>query len=162
MKKILTTEEAVKLAEKLRGQHKRIVLVGGCFDILHIGHIAFLENAKKQGDFLFVLLEHDESVRALKGSDRPINTQDNRAHVLSALRTVDTVIPLPKKLDDISYDRLTQQIKPAIIAITKHDPFKKQKQRQAEKTGAKVIEVIAPLADTSTSKLAQLLAERLY
>lgn len=161
MNKILKIGQAIILARMLRQQKKKIVLVGGCFDILHVGHVSFLENAKKQGDILFVLLEHDASVRTLKGSDRPINTQENRARVLSTLLMVDVIVLLPKKMDDASYDSLTQQIKPAIIAITKHDQFKEHKERQAKKIGAKVAEVINLIADTSTSKLARLLSERL-
>ena len=64
----------------------KIVLVGGCFDILHLGHVVFLEKAKKEGDVLVVLLESDEKVRFLKGKGRPVHTQSERAEILSALK----------------------------------------------------------------------------
>jgi len=76
----------------LKAQKKSIVFTNGCFDILHIGHIHYLEAAKSLGDVLIVGLNTDKSVSDLKGPDRPINQQDDRANVLSALRAVDVVV----------------------------------------------------------------------
>lgn len=70
---------------------RRVVLANGCFDILHVGHVRYLEDAKAQGDFLVVALNTDESVRALKGDERPVVTLRERAEVLRALRCVDMV-----------------------------------------------------------------------
>ncbi len=71
------------------------VLVGGCFDLLHFGHIKFLEEAKKSGDYLVVALESDENVRRTKGETRPIHTQEQRKAMLESLTCVDEVIMLP-------------------------------------------------------------------
>ena len=68
---------------------KNIVLVGGCFDIVHLGHLIFLEKAKAKGDILIVLLESDENIRKNKGQNRPINNQEDRALFLSKLKMVD-------------------------------------------------------------------------
>lgn len=76
----------------LKAQKKSIVFTNGCFDILHIGHIHYLEAAKSLGDVLIIGLNTDKSVSDLKGPDRPINQQDDRANVLSALRAVDVVV----------------------------------------------------------------------
>jgi rfaE bifunctional protein nucleotidyltransferase chain/domain len=73
---------------------RRIVLTGGCFDILHIGHVRFLSEAKRMGDYLVVLLESDKKVKDLKGKKRPVFIQEERAEMLSALGSVDLVVLL--------------------------------------------------------------------
>ncbi len=92
-KKILKRSDAAELGRALRSQHKIIVFTNGCFDIIHRGHVEYLEFAKSQGDVLIVGLNTDESVRRLKGQGRPINSWIDRAYVLAALRSVDYVIP---------------------------------------------------------------------
>jgi len=77
-------------------KHK-IVATNGCFDILHAGHVAYLEAAKEQGDLLIVGLNDDESVRELKGPDRPINCLEDRARVLASVRYVDLVVIFHEK-----------------------------------------------------------------
>src|SRR3989338_6184443 len=77
------------------------ILVGGCFDLLHFGHINFLKDAKKYGDYLIVALESDENVRRMKGDNRPIHTQVQRKQMLKALEYVDEVRMLqPMKTDE--------------------------------------------------------------
>jgi D-beta-D-heptose 7-phosphate kinase / D-beta-D-heptose 1-phosphate adenosyltransferase len=88
--------DAGRLAARLDGQRRqgrRIVFTNGCFDILHAGHVAYLNRAKALGDLLVVGLNTDESVRGLKGAERPINPLDDRAHVLAALSCVDYIVP---------------------------------------------------------------------
>lgn len=75
----------------LRAEGKQIVFTNGCFDILHRGHVEYLSAARQLGDVLIVGLNSDASVRRLKGPERPINPQDDRATVLDALRAVDVV-----------------------------------------------------------------------
>jgi rfaE bifunctional protein nucleotidyltransferase chain/domain len=75
----------------LRKSGKSLVVTNGCFDLLHRGHVIYLEEARLNGDVLLVGLNGDASVRALKGPDRPLNTEDDRAMVLAALRAVDAV-----------------------------------------------------------------------
>ncbi|HOV16482.1 MAG TPA: D-glycero-beta-D-manno-heptose 1-phosphate adenylyltransferase [Candidatus Cloacimonadota bacterium] len=86
--KIITREEFSQLDLK----NKKIVFTNGCFDILHAGHVQYLEQAKKLGDILVVGLNSDASVRRLKGENRPINKQEDRALVLAALEFVDYII----------------------------------------------------------------------
>lgn len=161
MNKIVDVNKAIILSKKLRDQGKTVVLVGGCFDILHIGHITFLEKAKESGDSLFVFLEPDESIKKLKGKNRPINNQENRAKILSALESVDYVILLPPHLTDIDYDHMIIQLKPAIIATTRGDVHRKNKERQAALIKSKVIEVTDYIRDQSTSRLVKLLGSEL-
>ena len=80
------------LTNRLRRQGKRIVFTNGCFDILHAGHVDYLEKAKRFGDFLVVGLNSDSSVHRIKGSGRPINSERDRACVLSGLSAVDAVV----------------------------------------------------------------------
>ena len=90
-KKIIPRNKLKGLVSRLKKQDKKIVTCNGCFDILHVGHIKFLGEAKKQGDILIVGLNSDKSVKLNKGPKRPINNQMNRAEVLSALEMVDYV-----------------------------------------------------------------------
>ncbi len=75
---------------------RRLVFTNGCFDVLHAGHVRYLEGARQLGDALVVGLNGDESVRILKGENRPINGQDDRAEVLAGLRSVDAVVIFPE------------------------------------------------------------------
>lgn len=159
MNKIVSVEQAIKMSEEMREKGKKVVLVGGCFDILHIGHITFLKNAKKQGDVLIVMVEHDKTVQKLKGENRPVNSQEDRIEVLSALSCVDYILPLEAYPSDADYDELTKKIKPAIIATTQNDPARIHKERQAEMVGAKVKDVTGQISNQSTSRIVALLKE---
>jgi len=83
--------ELSSLVERLKKEGKRIVFTNGCFDIIHAGHVDYLEEAKSFGDFLIVGMNSDSSVRRIKGEKRPIVPEDYRARVLEGLRTVDCV-----------------------------------------------------------------------
>ncbi len=134
----------------------RIVLTGGCFDILHIGHVRFFSEAKKMGNYLVVLLENDEKVRKLKGKNRPIFTQEIRAEMLSALICVDMVVLLPMMENDSDYMNLVMKIKPDIIAATENDPRIDKKRRQAKSVGGK-LKVVSFTKTLSTSALARII-----
>lgn len=159
MDKIFSVEQVDKIAQKLHKSKKRLILLGGCFDLLHIGHITFLEEAKKYGDYLVVLLESDETIAKEKGPYRPINSQEDRAKILAALSSVDVVIKLNPQMNDKDYDNLVFMIKPAIIATTKGDSNRYHKERQANQIGAEVIDVTPHISDKSTTKLIKLLNE---
>jgi len=161
MNKILKVDAAIKIAKELRQKGSSIVLAGGCFDILHVAHVKFLENAKKQGDALFVLLENDYNVRKLKGRNRPINTQKNRAIVLSSLSCVDYIVQLPNLKNDTDYDKVVSQIRPSIIAITAKDPNIVHKIRQAKQINGKVVSVLQRISDQSTTRLSRLINQDL-
>ncbi|MCX8008792.1 MAG: FAD synthase [Patescibacteria group bacterium] len=137
-------------------QNKIVVLVGGCFDVLHYGHIEFLKQAKRLGNYLLVALESDENVRRRKGDLRPIHTQEQRKTMLEALSCVDEVLPLPTMTSDDDYKQLVQTIKPQIIAVTKNDPYLTHKQQQANAVNARVVE-IPKIHTPSTSQLAKLI-----
>jgi rfaE bifunctional protein nucleotidyltransferase chain/domain len=88
----VSVEEAARLAEGWRAAGKRLVLANGCFDLLHVGHVRYLEGAKALGDVLVVALNSDASVRRLKGPGRPIMTEGERAEIVAALSPVDHVV----------------------------------------------------------------------
>jgi rfaE bifunctional protein nucleotidyltransferase chain/domain len=134
----------------------KTVLVGGCFDVIHFGHVAFLEKAKSYGDRLAVALESDESVRRMKGEKRPIHTQKQRQEMLEALTVVDEVIPLPPMRNDQDYHTLVTRLHPAVIAVTAGDPIEEKKRMQAAAVGAQFV-VIPKVRTPSTSQLAKLL-----
>ena len=133
-----------------------IVLVGGCFDMLHFGHISFLQQAKSLGSYLIVALESDENVKHAKGPSRPIHTQHQRKAMLVALSCVDEIIELPPMKTDAEYNDFVLTIHPHIIAITEGDPIKNKKEIQAASIGAQVVE-IPKIHTPSTSQLAKLL-----
>lgn len=85
--------EAVNLRTNWHERDMRVVFTNGCFDLLHPGHVTYLEDAKKLGDILVIGLNSDDSIRRLKGPSRPVNSLDNRAHMLAGLRSVDLVVP---------------------------------------------------------------------
>jgi D-beta-D-heptose 7-phosphate kinase / D-beta-D-heptose 1-phosphate adenosyltransferase len=110
-KHIKSLTEIVQLTKELKSRDKKIVFTNGCFDILHSGHINYLEEAKSYGDVLILGLNSDRSVKALKGSKRPINNQQDRAYIVAALEAVDFVVIFD---EDTPY-KLIKLIKPHIL-----------------------------------------------
>ncbi|PRM97520.1 D-glycero-beta-D-manno-heptose-7-phosphate kinase [Aliarcobacter cryaerophilus] len=108
---IKTFDEIKTLSSKLHNQGKKIVFTNGCFDILHVGHVKYLEVAKSYGDVLILGLNADSSVRKLKGESRPINTQDDRAYILASLESVDYVVIFE---EETPYE-LIKLIKPHVL-----------------------------------------------
>jgi len=108
---IKTLDEIITLSTELKSRDKKIVFTNGCFDLLHAGHVRYLETAKSFGDMLILGLNSDRSVTALKGEGRPINTQLDRAYILAALEAVDYVVIFD---EDTPYD-LIKAIKPHVL-----------------------------------------------
>lgn len=133
-----------------------MVLVGGCFDVLHLGHIRFLNEAKKLGDTLIVALESDENAQRMKGDRRPIHSQEKRREMLLSLKSVDRVLSLGSMESDEDYQKLVQQVHPSVIAVTEGDPVLEKKRMHAKIVGAHVI-IIPKIRTPSTSQLAKLL-----
>jgi glycerol-3-phosphate cytidylyltransferase len=89
--KIKTIDELERIVDELRKNNKKIVFTNGCFDILHVGHVRYLNEARKLGDVLVVAVNSDSSVKHIKGKDRPVNGEKDRAEVLASLACVDYV-----------------------------------------------------------------------
>jgi len=94
--KIIGMNELAKRAKELRAAGKKLVVTNGCFDLLHVGHVRYLQTARALGDGLAVGLNGDRSVRELKGIGRPINNEQDRAEVLAALECVDLITIFPE------------------------------------------------------------------
>ncbi|MBR0261670.1 MAG: D-glycero-beta-D-manno-heptose 1-phosphate adenylyltransferase [Selenomonadaceae bacterium] len=103
-------KDAANFCEDLRRQNKKIVFTNGCFDIIHAGHVRYLTAAKNFGDVLIVGLNTDDSVKRIKGANRPINNQDDRAEVLLGLKAVDHVIFFGEQ----TAENLIAEVKPAV------------------------------------------------
>lgn len=135
---------------------KKIVLAGGCFDILHFGHIHYLKNAKALGDHLVVAIESDANIKKLKGEKRPFHNQNQRKEILESLSFVNEVIILKDKMSDSDYEELVLSVSPHIVAVTQGDPILEKKKNHATKINAKVVE-IAKVSVSSTSEIAKIL-----
>ncbi len=110
-KKIISNEEARKLRADLQEARKRLVMTNGCFDILHVGHVRYLQAARALGDALLLAINSDRTVRLLKGESRPVNTEAERAEMLAALEAVSYVTVF----DDISPRTLIGEVLPDVL-----------------------------------------------
>lgn len=151
MGQIIKLSQVSKLAKSLHQTSKKIILVGGCFDLVHLGHLTFLEKSASVGDILVVLLESDKNIKKIKGDSRPINSQINRAKFLTHLKSVDFVILLPEMKTDQDYLKIINQIKPNIIAVTQNDPKLNSKSIQAKSINAQILTVTKNIPQQSTS-----------
>ena len=109
------SDEVFERIDQARRRGDKIVFTNGCFDILHAGHVRYLAQAKTRGDKLVVGLNNDDSITRLKGKDRPINSFDQRATVLTALSAVDWVIPFGLEEENDTPTNLIQQLKPDVL-----------------------------------------------
>lgn len=107
----VSAAELLPLVEEARARNERVVMTNGCFDILHAGHVAYLEEAKSLGDRLIVALNDDDSVRRLKGESRPVNTLEDRMQVLAGLASVDWVVPFTEDTPE----RLIHSVLPDVL-----------------------------------------------
>jgi D-beta-D-heptose 7-phosphate kinase / D-beta-D-heptose 1-phosphate adenosyltransferase len=154
--KIITFKKIKSTITSIRKNGKSIALCGGCFDIIHIGHVKFLIEAKKIADILIILLESDQRVKKNKGETRPYFHQKERAYLLSSLQAVDYIITLPYFKNDFDYNNLISEIAPDFIVATSNDPILKKKMVQAKNTSAK-LHVIPFIKTFSSSELAKII-----
>lgn len=110
MGQVLRRENIAQFVANLHKSGKTVVATNGCFDILHVGHVRYLQKTKSFADYSIVLLNSDKSVRSIKGEDRPINNENDRAEILSALSCVDYVV----LFDEDSPRSLLDEIKPDV------------------------------------------------
>jgi D-beta-D-heptose 7-phosphate kinase / D-beta-D-heptose 1-phosphate adenosyltransferase len=110
-KHIKSFDEILKICNEYKIKNRKVVFTNGCFDVIHLGHIKYLESAKSLGDILILGLNSDKSVTSLKGENRPINNQDDRAYILAAMEVVDFVVIFE---EDTPYN-LINLIKPNIL-----------------------------------------------
>src|ERR1700748_1501107 len=111
-KKIVTAEEAGAIANEMRERGSKLVFTNGCFDLLHVGHVRYLQAARALGDALAVAVNGDASVRALKGPSRPLTPETDRAEVLAALACVDFVTIFA----EVRVTGLIREVRPHVYA----------------------------------------------
>jgi D-beta-D-heptose 7-phosphate kinase/D-beta-D-heptose 1-phosphate adenosyltransferase len=111
IEKILSPAELLGLRQRLRAEGKTVVFTNGVFDLLHVGHVRYLNEARALGDVLVVAVNSDAAVRKLKGKDRPITNEQERAEILAALRQIDYVTVF----DDESPRRLIAELLPDVL-----------------------------------------------
>ena len=148
---LLNFDDIEKICISLRNEGKKIVFTNGCFDIIHPGHTFYLKKAKEYGDILVIGLNSDESVRRLKGKERPLNNVEDRAEVLSSLKPVDYVVVFA---EDTPLE-LIKRVKPDVLV--KGGDYSKENIVGAEfveNTGGMVV-VIPFVEGKSTSALVE-------
>jgi len=156
MKKIVDLHALVEIRERAKREGKKVIFTNGCFDILHRGHIEYLEEAKKLGDILIVGLNSDESVKKIKGDKRPIVPEDDRAFVLSALGCVDYVCIF----DQETPEELIKNLVPDVLV--KGGDWEKGNvvgKEIVEESGGEVF-TIQEIEGKSTKKIIQTIIER--
>jgi rfaE bifunctional protein nucleotidyltransferase chain/domain len=112
MGKVINKAELEAILAEIKAANKSIILTNGCFDILHIGHARYLHEAKKLGDYLFIGINSDSSVKTIKGPERPLNNEKDRAELLSYFSDVDYLVVF----EEATADNLISLIKPDIYA----------------------------------------------
>ena len=151
--KVLNSDSLATAAESLRAQGNKLVLTNGCFDLLHVGHVRYLEAARALGDALAVAINGDQSVRALKGDGRPLVQENERAEILSALECVNYVVIFP----DLRVTQLIEKVRPSIYVKGGDyapDTLNAEERKALEKVGAE-IRILPFEAGHSTSNLIQ-------
>ena len=149
MNKLTRLNALTEITKRLKKEGKRIVFTNGCFDLLHLGHIRYLKEARRLGDILIVGLNSDNSVRSLKGKDRPLVKEKDRAEILSTLEMVDYIIIF----NELTPKNLIDKILPDVLV--KGGDWKKEEvvgRNTVEVQGGEVI-IIPEVKGYSTSTL---------
>jgi len=154
--KLRTTDELLADVARLRRRGGRVVLTNGCFDVLHAGHVALLERAAAQGDYLVVALNTDRSVRALKGEGRPVHTEQDRARVLCAIEVVDAVV----LFDEDTPAALIERVLPDVLVKGADYRGRAIAGREAVEAGGGRVELVELLPGRSSSAAIGALGER--
>ena len=151
--KILSVEGLAKWRDGLRRKSQRLVVTNGCFDVLHSGHVTYLEAARHQGDALLVGVNSDAAVRELKGPNRPVNSENDRAIVVAALQCVDAVF-IFRERDAVKF---LQTVQPEIYVKGGDytiDTINQDERRLIESSGGKIV-LLAHVPGKSTTALLQ-------
>ncbi len=156
LNKIKTRKQLKLEIGEARRAGKKIVTTNGCFDVLHVGHIRYLQQAKQQGDILIVAINSDESVRAIKGDKRPLVSEDERAEVLAALECVDYVT-IFSELDPIQF---LHELRPDIHVKGGDYRLDQIVEREAVESIGAELRLLPGAQGKSTSSLIELIVKR--
>lgn len=143
---VLNYQDLVPILQQLRKDQKKIVLTQGSWDMLHVGHARYLEEAKKYGDVLIVGTDSDEKIRRRKGAGRPVVPQEERLEMLTYIRSVDYVVLKPEEAEKYSLIKL---VKPDVLIVIKENYDEQKLKEVAQHCGE--VKVLPRMAITSTS-----------
>jgi len=155
--KLIAWQNLPAWRKAMRANQKKLVVTNGCFDLLHVGHVAYLETARNLGDALLVGLNSDSAVRELKGSNRPVNKESDRAAVLAALQSVDGVCLFTER----TATRFLSLAQPDIYAKGGDytlETLNQEERRAVEQAGGKIV-IIPFVPGKSTTALLQKIAK---
>jgi len=156
MAPLLDLDEAVRLAETWRREGKRLVLANGCFDLLHVGHVRYLQDARSLGDALLVGINSDRSVTRLKGPGRPIMTAAERAELVGSLASVDGVVIF----EEDTADSLVRALKPSVHAKGTDYTAESVPERAAVREAGGRVAIAGDPKSHATRDLIRLIADR--
>ena len=162
--KIKTLKELSKTIKKLKMGGKKIALITGCFDVLHIGHIKLFRFAKKNSDIVIVGLDSDMTIQASKGKNRPVNKVFVRSDQLSELESIDfifhfkTILGYGERELDAYHEEIYRILKPNyLITNPKADSFWKKKEKRVKKFGIRLLKDSRPRSNTSSHIITRIL-----
>lgn len=148
---VLGRNEIVKLVSEQRAASKKIVLANGCFDLIHAGHIRYLQGAKALGDILIVGINSDRQVARLKGKDRPLMPENERAEIIASIRFVDAVTVF----DEPTVEELIRAIRPNIHAKGTDYTIDTVPEREIVKSVGGTVAIVGDPKDHSSTELAR-------
>ena len=155
-KKIRSLGQLKQISERLKKEGKKVVFTNGCFDLLHIGHIKYLQRAKEFGDVLVVGVNSDNSVKKIKGAKRPLLPQEEREQILAALECVDYVTIF----SELTPEKVIEALKPNVhVKGGDYQPEELPEARIVESYGGKVV-VVDEIEQKSTTELINLILNR--
>lgn len=143
------------LGERLRQGGQRVVFANGCFDLLHVGHVRYLEGARQQGDVLVVGVNSDRSVRQLKGAERPLLPEEARAELLAAMEAVDYVVIF----DNTTAEKILRDLKPDVHCKGTDYTEDTVPEREAVKDWGGRVVIVGDAKDHSTRQLLARIAQ---
>jgi D-beta-D-heptose 7-phosphate kinase/D-beta-D-heptose 1-phosphate adenosyltransferase len=158
MNKILEREALRKKLEELRNKGRKIAFTNGCFDILHVGHVRYLREAKKTADVLVLALNSDSSVRSLKGEEKPLIPENERAEILAALEFIDFVTIF----EELTPLELINYLKPDILIKGGDWPEEKVVGREEVKKWGGRVAIIPEVEGKSTTNIVEKIKKLYY
>ena len=156
MKKLKSKKEIIRIVKDLKKKGKKIVFTNGCFDLIHLGHIRYLEKAKKLGDILIVGINSDSSVRKIKGKGRPLANQRARAEILAALEFVNYVTIFSEK----DPSKIISLLKPHIHVKGGDYKLSQIKERELVKSYGGKLVILPEVKGYSTTNLMKLILKK--
>lgn len=153
--KVIPRSEVAALGERLRQAGQQIVFANGCFDLLHVGHVRYLEGAWQQGDVLVVGVNSDRSVRQLKGEGRPLLPEGARAELLSSMEAVDYVVIF----DDVTAEKILRDLKPNVHCKGTDYTENTVPERGVVKTWGGRVVIVGDAKDHSTRQVLERIAQ---